>query len=507
MSRTTIAALLAILAVSAANVPGALILHDGFNYAGNGNLAGSYGGSGIWAGTWKADGTSITLAEAGLAYPGLPTIGRAVEKITGGSSMQQASYRSWSSGAYTADGSELWFSFLFATDTPGTSGGAELRLHPVGGTNLSTGSGVYIWGNNTISVRMEGTDSIEPRLNYDRGESNLVVGRLDFSDTAGDDSIRVWVNPALDAAPTTGGVGMKGDFSATSNVYMRGGSTWIGSVDEFRMGTTFDSVVAPPVNETVAYWRFEGYGTDWLLDSSGNGHHLTAQGSPSQIVLPETGPGSAFHNPIPQIVKRNLAAADLAGSSWLTAPDNDAFTSNTFTIEAYLNIDTLDLSSTPIVAGHFNSTGDQRAWFLAIAPTSGRLRLALSDDGTAAEVITSALAIEAGKDYYLAAAVNVADTSSDGIIFYLQDLTDGGPLLSENQSHDIDMLHNSTALFAIGSQGRSGGGNFFPGIIDEVRFSNVMLSPDQLLVIPEPGTWLLLAFGSLTLLIVRRRWK
>ncbi len=505
MSRTTIAALTAILALSAANVPGALILYDGFKYVGNGDLAGSYGGSGMWAGTWKPDGTSMTLAD-GLTYPGLPTVGGAVEDSHPTAPL--ANYRSWSSDAYTADGSELWFSFLFATHTPGSSGGAEFRLHPVGGTNLNAGSGVYIWGNNTISVRMEGTNSTEDRLNYARGATNLVVGRLDFSDTAGEDSIRVWVNPALDAAPITGGVGVTGDFSATSNVYMRGGSTWIGSVDEFRMGTTFNSVVASPVNETVAHWRFEGDGSDWLLDSSGNGHHLTARGNASQIALPVTGPGSAFHNPIPQTVHRNLAAADLDGSSWLTAADSDAFTSNTFTIETYLNIDTLALGSTPIVAGHFNNTGDQRAWFLAIAPTTGRLRLALSDDGGAAEVITSALAIEAGKDYYLAAAVNMADTSSDGIIFYLQDLTDGGPLLSDHRTHTTAALFNTAALFAIGAQGRaSGSGNFFPGIIDEVRFSNVMLSPDQLLAVPEPGAWLLLAMGGLALLINRRQRK
>ncbi len=251
---------------------------------------------------------------------------------------------------------------------------------------------------------------------------------------------------------------------------------------------------------TIGYWRFEGTGGDWLLDSSGNGHHLTANGSPSptQYSRPSTGPGSAFPNPIPQTGQPNLAAAQLSGSNqWLTAADNNAFTSNTFTIEAFLNISTLSLASTPIVAGHFQGNENQRSWFFAIKRSDGKLQLAISQNGTAAEVIGSPnLALTAGKDYYAAIAVNVTDTSANGITFYLKNLTDGGPLLSEGATHTVTSLHNSTALFAIGSQGRPGGANFFPGIIDEVRFSNVVLPADQLIVaVPEPGALALAGLG------------
>jgi hypothetical protein len=258
---------------------------------------------------------------------------------------------------------------------------------------------------------------------------------------------------------------------------------------------------------TIGYWRFEGTGGDWLRDSSGNGHHLTANGSPTQYSRPATGPGSAFPNPIPQTGQPNLAAAQLtqlSGSNqWLTAADNNAFTSNTFTIEAFLNISTLPTDSTPIVAGHFwgFDTTNERSWFFAINRNDGihdgKLQLAISQNGIAAEIIRSPnLALTAGKDYYAAIAVNMADTSANGITFYLKNLTDGGPLLSEGATHTFTSLHNSTALFAIGSQGRPGGGNFFPGIIDEVRFSNVVLPADQLIVaVPEPGALALAGLG------------
>ncbi len=507
MNHKTIAFVIMLWALSAVHACGALVLYEGFNYSDGGNLTGNYGGSGMWTESWKAQGPSMTLVE-GLFHAGAPSLGNAVADTS--TSLGLANFRGWESADYTTDGSELWFSALFNTQTAGTTGGAELRIHPLGGSDLSAGSGVYVWGNNTVSVRIEGANSTEPRLDYDRGTTNLLVGRLDFSDTAGEDAIRVWLNPSLDTAPVTGGVGMTGNFNAMSTVYMRGGSTWIGMVDEFRMGTTFNSVVDDSTSETVGHWRFEGDGGSWLLDCSGNGRDLTAQGSPPQISLPASGPGSGFHNPILQTGQPNQSAVHLSGSGqWLTAPDHDVFTSNTFTIEAYVNIDTLDLGSTPIVASHFNSSVDERGWFFAISPDSGKLLLALSANGQTGtgntEVITSNLTIEAEKDYYIAAAVNVADTSAEGITFYLQNLTDDGPLLSENRSHNLDELHNSTALFAIGAQGRTPSGNFFPGIIDEVRLSNVMLSPDQLLAVPEPSDCLLLLLSVLVLLPMRRR--
>ncbi|MFW5692931.1 MAG: LamG-like jellyroll fold domain-containing protein [Thermoguttaceae bacterium] len=270
---------------------------------------------------------------------------------------------------------------------------------------------------------------------------------------------------------------------------------------------------------TIGHWSFEGTGGDWLLDASGNGHDLTTRGSPSQYDLPATGVGSAFPNPVPLTGQPNLAAAQLSGADqWLTAPDDDAFTTDTFTIETFLNIDPLPGSSesTPIVAGHFNSNDDQRGWFFAInrndGPNAGKLQLAISDNGETGagntEVIRSpSLAVEPGNDYYAAIAVDATDTSADGITFYLQNLTDGGPLLSEGATHSqVTSLHNSTAYFAIGAQGRSSdSGNYFPGVVDEVRYSNAVLGPSQLLAVPEPGTCLLLATAALALLFRRRR--
>jgi hypothetical protein len=45
----------------------------------------------------------------------------------------------------------------------------------------------------------------------------------------------------------------------------------------------------------------------------------------------------------------------------------------------------------------------------------------------------------------------------------------------------------------------------FDGMIDEVRISDVALTPDQFLNVPEPSTFLLLGIGAISLLAFGRR--
>lgn len=285
------------------------------------------------------------------------------------------------------------------------------------------------------------------------------------------------------------------------------------------------TLLALPVSAaTIIHYRFED--PNWLVDSSGNSHTLTARSNPTggtnpaQYTLPASGAGSAFPNPVPQNGLSNLDAATFNGTGWLTAADNDAFTSSTFTIEAFVNASDLDLGYTPFIASHFQGAHlvNQRSWALAVnrnndGTNDGQLQMILSKNGetgggnTAVILSGSSLAMVAGKDYYVAASVSLGAAAADrSITFYLQNLTDGGSLLTSTVSHGIESLHNSTAAFAVGGQGVTSGtgASLFQGVIDEVRFSNTVLSQNELLAIPEPGTLLLLGLSGVALLVTRR---
>lgn len=237
---------------------------------------------------------------------------------------------------------------------------------------------------------------------------------------------------------------------------------------------------------TVGHWRFEGDAAGFVADASGNGRTLTlANGTaaPTQLMLPSAGAGAKFHDPLLQNDLLNAAAASFDGGDRATAADDPLFTSAAFTIEAYVHLTAVG-SSTRFIAGHFNSSGsNQRSWALLV-PSDGKLSLYLSSNGSGTENLSSNFTLSAGKDYYVAAAINLADTTSSGITFYYQNLTDGGAFQSQTIAHTTTAVLDSSAPFSIGST--ANGTSFFTGLIDEVRYSNSRLPITALLAVdPE----------------------
>ncbi len=253
------------------------------------------------------------------------------------------------------------------------------------------------------------------------------------------------------------------------------------------------SLAIPAHAATVAHWRFEG--SDFLADSSGNNHTLTNNGSVTQVA-------TTFPNPVLQTGQANLNAASFDGSNYLSAADNNAFTNSQFTLEAFFSPSSLPGSTeTRTIAGHFGSSGsfdNQRSYGLFVRGSSLRVMMSNNGAGFGNVRIWDVGTIAANARYYAAMAV---DTSTQTATIYLQDLSTD-TLQVFVQTDAFSTLHNSTAPFTIGSTGQ--GTALWQGMIDEVRLSNVKLTQDQLLVIPEPSAALLGGLGLLALFRRRR---
>ncbi len=256
---------------------------------------------------------------------------------------------------------------------------------------------------------------------------------------------------------------------------------------------------------TVAHYRFEG--DDFLKDSAGS-NHLTEHGTITQYELPETGPGSNFPNPIPQMGAANVHALQVGGNGRVSAAP-DAFTGLTnFTFEVFFNL-AASSTDTQYLGGQSSGSGNNRSWAIGVASSGGtgdavpnELFGLLSANGATNKIVPLGLVVTPGKDYYVAFTFN-GSTDTDDIQVFSQNLTDGGPLTVTTISSTITTLHSSTARFDIAAY--ASGNGPFNGIIDEVRVSNTILTESELLsVIPEPASLSLLGLGAMGLLRRRR---
>jgi hypothetical protein len=227
---------------------------------------------------------------------------------------------------------------------------------------------------------------------------------------------------------------------------------------------------------TVGWWRFEGTGAAFTADSGPNALVLTNAGA-----VPVAQPG--FDNPLPQTGQSNETAAALDGTDRFTADPGAAAAAARFTAEAYVRLDALP-SATQFLAGIFRSDNANRRWALVVV-SGGGLSLYLSSNGVANETVSSGLSLTSNRNYYVAAAVDAAETGSAGITFYLRDLTaTGTPFSIARRSHTTTNLFAAAAPFSIGGTPNATSPLF--GVIDEVRLSDDVLDAGDLLA-SEPG--------------------
>jgi hypothetical protein len=238
---------LALLCCWACGSPAAAqLLYDGFDYPAGESLDGKGGGSGLWSATWASVAgqqgiQSVTDPAGALSYPGLAASGNAIQDID--AAQNRAAARAWNTAGFTDGGDVLWYSVLF--NTSATASDIKVLIVGTGDPN-NNGVGLQANGNTSgVFARVANTNS-GTSLPYTAGQTTLVVGRVTFSDTAGQDESRLWVNPPLGAPPPDAtGVAVLGDIPAGSMLTMRGGGAWTGTMDEMRVGETFASVTVP----------------------------------------------------------------------------------------------------------------------------------------------------------------------------------------------------------------------------------------------------------------------
>ncbi len=255
------------------------------------------------------------------------------------------------------------------------------------------------------------------------------------------------------------------------------------------------SVVAH--SQTVGYWRLES--PDTLADSGPFGLHLALTGSTATShMLPASGAGSSFPTTVARtglpddFCVRGSAANNSFGSSNYTVGDAPAFSissSEGITVEAFVNL-TAGSSATKHIAAQgsgqtdgswgFGVSGDgsglgARRLFFQFRTTAGGW------GATGIHTINSNVEIVPGKDYYVAAAIKLSDTSATGAVFYIRNLTDNTALqtVSVARSSAATALHDTALAFTIGNSVTSAP---WLGLIDEVRVSKAQLPPSKLLI-------------------------
>ena len=255
---------------------------------------------------------------------------------------------------------------------------------------------------------------------------------------------------------------------------------------------------------TVGYWRFED-SPGFLADSSGNSNTLSTVGTPVQEAIPGSGNGSTFSNPIPLTGATNTDMASNNSSSNFTISGSFNLLDD-FTIEAYVNKDN-QTTGTQYFVSQWRATAGGRAYAFGVGGSSSagggaispnEMFLLLSDNGNDTIIVSSGLTLNVDTDYFVAVSFDESDQAT-GVNFYAQDLTNDGPLMTAKLGHSIDSLSDGSASnFRIGAFGSGTGDSIsqLQGVIDEVRLSDTALSQNELLIVPEPASLILLLAGA-----------
>jgi len=176
-------------------------------------------------------------------------------------------------------------------------------------------------------------------------------------------------------------------------------------------------------------------------------------------------------------------------------PRSGSLVTEKFTIEAFVLLKSVyDDAAVRTIASVWDGKETSPGWSFGVTGRKSRNRpqtlvLQLAgrpmEGNTGGEAIFSGLNLELNKPYFVAACVDLANTNENGITFYSKDLSnDDEPLQIAHVAHRTAQPIRSRADFTIGGRDDRVD-HVWDGLIDDVRLSNSVLKPEQLLLTSE----------------------
>ena len=202
----------------------------------------------------------------------------------------------------------------------------------------------------------------------------------------------------------------------------------------------------PVIHGTVAFWHFDETSGSTAIDSSGNGFDGTIYGAPR------------FTGKVGQALQFGSS-----GSRVEVPALENVFQFQEITLDAWLNPTTL----TPGAIYQIIGDGAGGLQFFKFQLNNGKCELLLSDGWNYQSIITSNASLATNTWFY------VAITFDGGVArLYINGVEDNSSAIP----FPIGIVYNRLYIGALESS------NLFPGIIDELRISNVIFSPAEILV-------------------------
>jgi hypothetical protein len=256
---------------------------------------------------------------------------------------------------------------------------------------------------------------------------------------------------------------------------------------------------------TVAYYRFEegtagavASGSNTILDSSGNNISGTPSGSPVYTA-------NVPANPLPGGGPNNLLAMKFDGdASRIAVPNVPALSiTHGITLEAFVY-------SQPLLAGvpdgniifRGDDGGGNDPYRLTVEPinaTTQRVLFQVASDSITTARVNATIPMNQW--------VHVAGTLDDAtgaMKIYVNGVAQESIITSVRPFELLFGANPGIGIGALQSGSTFNGPEYFHGMLDEVRISNVALRPDQFVNAPEPS-FATLSLGGLLLLCARAR--
>jgi len=380
------------------------------------------------------------------------------------------------------------------TVTVAQATGSAIALSATVGSGI-TGTLVLDFPNASLSTSGFDTSAGDASLQIDAasvisfGPINTSSGSLTLN--ASNVTIGAAVSAGSLSIPPYGRVTVDGATMTVANGITNAGSLLVSTGGIVTVGGALSGggsvrVGLPAGSGTVAYYRFEGTpgatatGTGTIIDSSGNGLSATAIDGP---VYSANVPAST----VPLNGDQNATSLSFDGTEQrVFVPDNPQFQlTQNLTLEAYVYAQPLTAASPD---GNIIFRGDSRPGLDPYRLSfNGSLVFQINNaSNQSAEVIAP---IPLGQWVHVAGTL---DDTTGTMRLYVN-----GTLVASaiTTIRPFDVLSGPNPGLGIGSL-QDGSGEYFHGLIDEVRISNVALSPSQFLDAPQSPSGSTITVGS-----------